>query len=37
MSPALESRGVMKNRFYSALQCNIPCFSEPGVSGVSPM
>jgi len=36
MSLALESRGLIKKRSYSALQCNVP-LSEPGSYGVSPM
>ena len=36
-SPALECSGLMKKRFYSALQCSIPCSPEPGASWVFPM
>ena len=34
MSSALESSGLMKKRFYSALQFHVPCSPEPGASGV---
>ena len=30
---ALVSSGFMKKRFCSALQCSVPCSSEPGTSG----
>ena len=32
--PVLESSGHMKKRFCSAMQCNVPCSPEPGVSPI---
>lgn len=37
MTPAFESNDLMKKRFCSVLLCNVPCLSEPGTLGVSPM
>ena len=36
-SPVLEKSGLMKMRPYNALQCNVPCSSEPGALEVSSM
>ena len=36
MSPALKSHGLMK-RPCRARQCRVPCFPEPGATGVSPV
>lgn len=35
--PALENNGLMKKRFFRALQFSVPCSPELGTSGVSPM
>ena len=32
--PSLESNGLMKKRFFSALPCSVPCSPEPGTSGM---
>lgn len=36
-SPALKGSGLMEKRTWSALECKVPCSSEPGTTGVSPM
>lgn len=37
MSNALENSGLMKKRSCTALQCNIPCLTEYGMSEMSPI